>query len=444
MAQFVAGEFPLGELDARIKEAARADGRDTLAQAYAAEAEARSDKGRRRTASTVTALGRVKFAYRYSAGRNAAEVFPELTGGEKSPLRATDAARSLIAETAARLDSVAEGCAFLAKTTDVEVSVTSALKVVRHAGAKTRALWHGGHFRSAADRAVARLAQLGEDGRIALLEDKGIVKEDGRSRLHYPKGSRYVGLTVAFSGDGVGAPCTHADTAGVKGKNGEEAGTRECKLLTATFYDRVDKKGHPIVNKGCIVYYSSTKPADEFISEVNALVNSMGYTRIQRVQFISDGAAWLENLARQVFTGEKVLRVIDFYHACEYLGLVVKELSGDATWKEDFAKLKKFMKEKGGRAALAELERMFGASSVAGMGGDAAKALAYIRNRLQYMEYGAYRADGYYIGSGTVESACKSVVAARCKLAGMHWRLATVDAITLLRATLRSRLAIAA
>jgi len=182
----------------------------------------------------------------------------------------------------------------------------------------------------------------------------------------------------------------------------------------------------------------------EFISEVNALVNSMGYTRIQRVQFISDGAAWLENLARQVFTDGKVLRVIDFYHACEYLGLVVKELSGDATWKEDFAKLKKLMKEKGGRAALAELERMFGASSVAGIGGDAAKALAYIRNRLQYMEYGAYRADGYYIGSGTVESACKSVVAARCKLAGMHWRLATVDAITLLRATLRSRLAIAA
>ena len=60
------------------------------------------------------------------------------------------------------------------------------------------------------------------------------------------------------------------------------------------------------------------------------------------------------------------------------------------------------------------------------------------------MEYGTHREDGYYIGSGTVESACKSVVAARCKLAGMHWRLATLDAITILRATLRSRLPIAA
>lgn len=444
MARFAAGEFPLGELDARLKEAVQADGRDTLAQAYAAESEARSGGGRRRRASTVTVMGRVRFAYRYSDGRGADEALPELTGGEDSPLRATDAARSLIAETVARLDSVAEGCAFLAKTADVKVSETSALKVVRHAGAETRRLWRGGHFRSAADRAVALLAQLEEDGRIAFLEDKGVVKRDGRRRRRHPEGSRYVGLTVAFSADGVGAPCTHADTAGIRGKNGEEAGTRESKLLTATFYDRVDKRGRPIVNEGCIVYYSSTKPSDEFISEVNALVNEMGYTRIQRVQFISDGAAWLEKLAKQVFADGKVLRVIDFYHACEYLGLVVRELSGDAAWKADFAKLKKLMKAKGGRAAIAELERMFGAPSVADLGGDAAKALAYLRNRLQYMEYGAYREDGYYIGSGTVESACKSVVAARCKLAGMHWRLATVAAITILRATLRSRLPIAA
>ena len=458
MARFAAGEFPLGELDARLKEAVQADGRDTLAQAYAAESEARSGGGRRRRASTVTVMGRVRFAYRYSDGRGADEALPELTGGEDSPLRATDAARSLIAETAARLDSVAEGCAFLAKTADVKVSETSALKAARRAGAETRKLWRGGHFRSAADRAVALLAQLEEDGRIAFLEDKGVVKRDGRRRRRHPEGSRHVGLTVAFSADGVGAPCTHADTAGIKGKNGEEAGTRESKLLTATFYDRVDKKGRPIVNEGCIVYYSSTKPSDEFISEVNALVNEMGYTRIQRVQFISDGAAWLEKLAKQVFADGKVLRVIDFYHACEYLGLVVRELSGDAAWKADFATLKAAGAvcltddgltwsepvNLGARAAIAEIERMFGAPSVADLDGDAAKALAYLRSRLQYMEYGTYREDGYYIGSGTVESACKSVVAARCKLAGMHWRLATVDAITILRATLRSRLPIAA
>ena len=37
MARFAAGEFPLGELDARLKEAVHADSRDTLAQAYSAE-----------------------------------------------------------------------------------------------------------------------------------------------------------------------------------------------------------------------------------------------------------------------------------------------------------------------------------------------------------------------------------------------------------------------
>ena len=40
------------------------------------------------------------------------------------------------------------------------------------------------------------------------------------------------------------------------------------------------------------------------------------------------------------------------------------------------------------------------------------------------MNYRTLRKLGYYIGSGIVESACKAIVAARYKLAGMHWKLA--------------------
>ena len=102
------------------------------------------------------------------------------------------------------------------------------------------------------------------------------------------------------------------------------------------------------------------------------------------------------------------------------------------------------MKKQGGEKAIAALEEKFGKVRMEGLGGEAGKALNYIRRRLGYMHYGEYRRDGFYIGSGTVESTCKSVVAARCKLAGMHWRLVTVAAITIIRATLRSNLPIAA
>ena len=43
-----------------------------------------------------------------------------------------------------------------------------------------------------------------------------------------------------------------------------------------------------------------------------------------------------------------------------------------------------------------------------------------------------------------IESASKSVVAARCKLAGMHWRHANAAGVALLLATLRSNFKIVA
>ena len=95
--------------------------------------------------------------------------------------------------------------------------------------------------------------------------------------------------------------------------------------------------------------------------------------------------------------GKEVVRTLEFYHAAEYFATVVRALAPEAEFKVAFAEAKWAMKG----------------------------------------------CDGFYIGSGTVESAYKSVVAARCKLAGMHWCLVTVAAVTIIRATLRSNLSIA-
>ena len=59
------------------------------------------------------------------------------------------------------------------------------------------------------------------------------------------------------------------------------------------------------------------------------------------------------------------------------------------------------------------------------------------------MDYRQLRREGYFIGSGLIESACKMLVAARCKLAGMHWRHRNAAALALLRGTLRSNFLIA-
>jgi hypothetical protein len=47
--------------------------------------------------------------------------------------------------------------------------------------------------------------------------------------------------------------------------------------------------------------------------------------------------------------------------------------------------------------------------------------LGYFLRNVERMQYGTFRAKGYFIGSGVVEAGCKAVIGARCKQSGMHW-----------------------
>lgn len=51
------------------------------------------------------------------------------------------------------------------------------------------------------------------------------------------------------------------------------------------------------------------------------------------------------------------------------------------------------------------------------------KATTYFQNNRHRMHYPQFRAQGYQIGSGTIESGCKRVIGARLKQAGMTWTL---------------------
>ncbi len=59
-------------------------------------------------------------------------------------------------------------------------------------------------------------------------------------------------------------------------------------------------------------------------------------------------------------------------------------------------------------------------------------------NNLHRMEYPEYAAEGWQIGSGVVESACKTVVGQRLKGAGMRWSEAGAHALCHVRALYRS------
>ena len=75
----------------------------------------------------------------------------------------------------------------------------------------------------------------------------------------------------------------------------------------------------------------------------------------------------------------------------------------------------------GGAAVIDELRQLRDAHRAHG---DAIQgALNYFEANRERMNYRRYRKDHLPIGSGTVESACKHVVAARMKRSGMTWTL---------------------
>ena len=71
--------------------------------------------------------------------------------------------------------------------------------------------------------------------------------------------------------------------------------------------------------------------------------------------------------------------------------------------------------------------------------GDAIQGeLNYFEANRDRMNYRRYRKDHLPIGSGTVESACKHVVAARMKRSGMTWTLERAQHMLQLRASIMS------
>jgi hypothetical protein len=73
------------------------------------------------------------------------------------------------------------------------------------------------------------------------------------------------------------------------------------------------------------------------------------------------------------------------------------------------------MKHQGGLTILAELR---GRASPRGPAAREAymAAVRYVSNNVHRMDYPHYRSQGWQIGSGAVESACKTVVGQRLKL----------------------------
>lgn len=224
----------------------------------------------------------------------------------------------------------------------------------------------------------------------------------------------------------------------IRGEEGvQDALWRELKV-GAWFTTRAQPPARPdgewSVRAENIHYYADICEADTF----SRLVWSTGFQQhaqlAEELIILGDGARWIWDLVDEHYP--HAIQIVDWFHACEYLDPVAKVAFRDQarqkTWLEQT------------KTALWEghLEEVIAACQehvdLDREENPAQKAVTYYTNNRHRMDYPTYRANGYHIGSGTIESGIKQIGTQRMKVVGAFWNLESARKVAKARAAFLS------
>ena len=126
--------------------------------------------------------------------------------------------------------------------------------------------------------------------------------------------------------------------------------------------------------------------------------------------------------------------ILDFYHATEHLSAAIAAVYGDGTFKTrhrfELLRERLLMEDKGADAVIAAVAYLSRKNPRIQR---VRTELAYLRKNRHRMRYAEWKRQGFMIGSGLVEAACKTLVAKRLKLSGMRWSPHGAQAILTMR-----------
>lgn len=195
-----------------------------------------------------------------------------------------------------------------------------------------------------------------------------------------------------------------------------------------------DEKPRPMRSR----YLPGLYPLEDFAPLVRTPAGHVGVDRADRWIGPSDGGGGLGDRLREDFPRVEVV-ILDFFHPAEKLtGLARLLHPKDEDEAEDQARRwRQLLKEEGG-AVLGAVLRGWDQPRRPGLREAVDELTGYLDRQAHRMEYPEYLARGWCIGSGAVESACKTAVGQRLKPAGMRWGEDGAHAVCHLRALDRS------
>jgi hypothetical protein len=242
--------------------------------------------------------------------------------------------------------------------------------------------------------------------------------------------------------DSEGKKCAYVelDATGVR-QQGEKGGPAEGRMAyvgmvcnPAPEWPWPDEKLGPMQAR----YLSGLYPLEPFTPLLRRPAAHVGMDRADRWIGLSDGGSGLEDRLLENFPRIEVV-ILDFYHPAEKLTGLARLLhpQDEGQAEEQAGQWRGLLKDEGGAVLSAVLDEWEWPRRT-GVQEAADELIGYLRRHAHRMEYPEYLAKGWYIGSGAVESACKTVVGQRLKLAGMRWGEAGSHAVCHLRALYRS------
>jgi hypothetical protein len=201
--------------------------------------------------------------------------------------------------------------------------------------------------------------------------------------------------------------------------------------LGAIFDATVDENGKPQIGEK--TYTGTFEDAEACVRQVKAEAKARGSEGAEEIVLLSDGGGWLWNRLPEAFEGKKQTQILDWCHPSERLGRMAKLVFGEATpeavkWAD---RLRGLQYEGHTTQVLEEIEALRPKTPEAKE--FLRQSVGYFREHAHRMNYGELRAQGYFIGSGVIESACKHIAGDRLKRAGMKWSRQHVPKLLALR-----------
>ncbi|MDQ5853690.1 MAG: ISKra4 family transposase [Chloroflexota bacterium] len=195
-------------------------------------------------------------------------------------------------------------------------------------------------------------------------------------------------------------------------------------------------------------YFSRLTDAATFGEAAVVETHSRGVAVAKEVAAVVDGAEWLQGFLD--LHCPSAVRILDFPHALEHLNKVGQAVFGAGTAEAStwLAAQRHALRHEGPDEVMRTLTSLLLTAGEAVAGQETSEAapdpeqkerapgqedVEYLSKRVGQMQYPAYEAAGWPLGSGVVESANKVVVEARLKGAGMRWERSNVNPMLALR-----------